>query len=959
MSLTKPKFYQLDTSISQFSDPITVLHQGATVANVDVGFLFNRANGLVSNVALVWSESANSFITTFTTSSGQAYSNIAPAGYANLTIGSLLLVTGSILGIQGDITAGNLIANTGVYASGFFYSNGTAFVSSSYGNSQVAAYLPTYTGSLAASSDIVTLYANAGTQATSINGINANIGAYQLYANANIGTATTSISTLQANISAANTAIQTLNANIGALLVNAPGALDTLAEIDAALGNNANFSSVMVTWLGNISSNVTSANTNINSINANLGAYQTYANANIGTATTDITTLFSNAATQQTQITSLYTNANANTAAYLTTATGNISAGNIITISTTETTAPHTGAIVIPNGGGLSVAGNAYVGHNLYIGEGAFSTDLIAPLIFAVDAGSEHTEIAIKNNSNQGSSDFTAYGDVGTDAAGWADLGMTGSLFSNPNYTITGAGDGYLFTKSYDESSSGNLVLATGELGLFKEIIFGVGSFHSNAVVGRFHGNTSTSGYFSIETGTAATDTISGALRVTGGAGFTENVYADKLFTTAGLYWAGNGNPFASGITFTGGYVADQTTFGSNLVANSVTTSTSTVTGALVVKGGVGIGGSIYVGGNVTVPAGSTASPSLAIGAGGNRGFYNPTGGDVGFVSGGWEQVRYVYTGPTTDYITFTGAGTGNATVIATAGTDANVSLALRPTGYGNVDIVGNTVALSNGTGSITSLYTVQSGNLYLVAPTVTISAPTTAGGITATANANIGVVSISNVITGGTGYTTGTILTMVGNASTVSNATFTVTALANSIVGNIGAISITSAGAYYAANTNPVTFTSSVGTGFTANVYYGVNNVVLVTPGLGYVEQPIITISGGTSTANATAYATVGSSTSITSTGANLSIVLPAGEAVKFVNSNGIIGINSANTAITSNAITATALTGNAIAAGGMGVAGNIYGASRIGFTFVSNSSSAAYQVFNPATGSIDTYFG
>ena len=280
MSLTKPKFYQLDTSISQFSDPITVLHQGATVANVDVGFLFNRANGLVSNVALVWSESANSFITTFTTSSGQAYSNIAPAGYANLTIGSLLLVTGSILGIQGDITAGNLIANTGVYASGFFYSNGTAFVSSSYGNSQVAAYLPTYTGSLAASSDIVTLYANAGTQATSINGINANIGAYQLYANANIGTATTSISTLQANISAANTAIQTLNANIGALLVNAPGALDTLAEIDAALGNNANFSSVMVTWLGNISSNVTSANTNINSINANLGAYQTYANAN-------------------------------------------------------------------------------------------------------------------------------------------------------------------------------------------------------------------------------------------------------------------------------------------------------------------------------------------------------------------------------------------------------------------------------------------------------------------------------------------------------------------------------------------------------------------------------------------------------------------------------------------------------------------------------------------------------
>lgn len=63
-------------------------------------------------------------------------------------------------------------------------------------------------------------------------------------------------------------------------------------------------------------------------------------NANISTANTNITNLFSNAATQQTQINSLATNANANTASYLSNGistkiitTGNITA-NTLTANT-------------------------------------------------------------------------------------------------------------------------------------------------------------------------------------------------------------------------------------------------------------------------------------------------------------------------------------------------------------------------------------------------------------------------------------------------------------------------------------------------------------------------------------------------------------------------------------------------------------------------------------------------
>jgi hypothetical protein len=115
MSLTKPKLSQnIDTDISVFTDPILVLRQGSMSANVDTGFLFNRANGLVSNVAIFWSESANSFVTAFTTSSGITNTNVAPTQFANIRLG----------------TATANVVQTDDYR----YSNGAAFVSTTLAN---------------------------------------------------------------------------------------------------------------------------------------------------------------------------------------------------------------------------------------------------------------------------------------------------------------------------------------------------------------------------------------------------------------------------------------------------------------------------------------------------------------------------------------------------------------------------------------------------------------------------------------------------------------------------------------------------------------------------------------------------------------------------------------------------------------------------------------------------------
>jgi len=107
MALTRPLINNLNTTVEVFQDPITVLHGGATLANVDVGFIMNRANGLVSNVALYWNESSNSFVTAFTSNSGATDTNISATSYANVTTANV-----SLYGIRSSADTGN-IAITG------------------------------------------------------------------------------------------------------------------------------------------------------------------------------------------------------------------------------------------------------------------------------------------------------------------------------------------------------------------------------------------------------------------------------------------------------------------------------------------------------------------------------------------------------------------------------------------------------------------------------------------------------------------------------------------------------------------------------------------------------------------------------------------------------------------------------------------------------------------------------
>jgi hypothetical protein len=114
MGLTRPTAAQLNTIVTSISDPITVLNRGSTLANIDIGFVMNRDGGTRANTAIYWSESGNTFVTAFTTSSGLTNANITVAEYANLKVNSLF----------GNIGGGTTLAN--IFVTGSFLPSANA-----------------------------------------------------------------------------------------------------------------------------------------------------------------------------------------------------------------------------------------------------------------------------------------------------------------------------------------------------------------------------------------------------------------------------------------------------------------------------------------------------------------------------------------------------------------------------------------------------------------------------------------------------------------------------------------------------------------------------------------------------------------------------------------------------------------------------------------------------------------
>jgi len=166
---------------------------------------------------------------------------------------------------------------------------------------------------------------------------------------------------------------------------------------------------------------------------------------------------------------------------------------------------------------GANVATTSALGSGLNVSAVTGFTNPMS--VFTIEAD-DYAQLIVHNTSGStdSSSDFIAYPDNGTDFSGYIDMGITSSTFADPEFTITGPNDGYIFmTAPIGSSGAGNLVLATGDSGTENKIIFAAGGLSSNNEQMSITPDLNVH----IEIPTPSTSATTGALTVVGGVGIS------------------------------------------------------------------------------------------------------------------------------------------------------------------------------------------------------------------------------------------------------------------------------------------------------------------------------------------------------------------------------------------------------------------------------------------------------
>lgn len=144
------------------------------------------------------------------------------------------------------------------------------------------------------------------------------------------------------------------------------------------------------------------------------------------------------------------------------------------------------------------------------------------------------------------------------------------------------------------------------------------------------------------------------------------------------------------------------------------------------------------------------------------------------------------------------------------------------------------------GKAGVASVGSLTAGTGYTSPPAVSFTGGG-GGGIPPVATSTLKVVSGTTPTSGGTGYSTTQVLTVVGGTGTA--ATLTVSAVSSGV---ITAVTITTGGTYTVIPTNPVSITGGAGTGATFTLGYGVGSVIVSSAGKGYTTAPTVVFTGG-----------------------------------------------------------------------------------------------------------------
>jgi hypothetical protein len=383
----------------------------------------------------------------------------------------------------------------------------------------------------------------------------------------------------------------------------APGALDTLNELAAAIGDDANYAAGVTTALGNLSASGIShgsSTTNVHGIadtaelatesyvNQAEADANTYADSAIGTAMTNHSTdstdvhgivntadlmlksgssmtgdlTLNGAPTFDLQAsTKKYVDDTKNTHAAVTTSVHGIADTSLLATTANVATAKSEAASAsetfttnainaldtddIEEGStnkyytsvrstadavsAMSAGTNGVVTDDLEVSTNDFNVGADAkdlrtddsytnPIAVFSTAASDYAQVVIKNTTNaaDSSSDLIIYTSNGDDTSGWIDMGITSPSFSDPDFTITGGNDGYIFMEApVGTAGDGNLVIATGGNGTHNHIVFAAGGLQSNNTQMTIFPDVNVH----IEIPTPSTSPTTGALTVVGGVG--------------------------------------------------------------------------------------------------------------------------------------------------------------------------------------------------------------------------------------------------------------------------------------------------------------------------------------------------------------------------------------------------------------------------------------------------------
>jgi hypothetical protein len=269
-----------------------------------------------------------------------------------------------------------------------------------------------------------------------------------------------------------------------------------------------------------------------------------------------------------------------------------------------------TPTLVTPVIGAATGTSLALSSNNLNVGSqsaGLRTTDAYTnPIsVFSVDADDDYAQLVVKNTGvgANASSDVIIYAANGSDASGWIDIGITSQSFSDPEFTITGANDGYIFMEAPEVFTESVSVKALTDN--VATLTIGANDFRVGMPVtvtgvdATFNGTytitarTSTTFSYAKTASNVSTEACSG----TAVAGVTG---AGNLVIATGAHGTHNHIVFAAG-----GLSSDNTQMtifpDENVHIEIATPSTSPTTGALTVVGGVGISGDMNINGNVAI----------------------------------------------------------------------------------------------------------------------------------------------------------------------------------------------------------------------------------------------------------------------------------------------------------------------------------------------------------------------